>query len=468
MTFSTESLDQIIHQALKQWQTADETNSPLHRLNLARQHLRDGVDSRRITNELLQSALEILAKADAQKAELLRLRYEEQLPVYVVANRLGIAEATLHRRQQQAIAQLARIIDEQESQAKAKYQTDLDQRLLLPPQESLVGVQEYLNRLLPIVTTPGPPWLISIEGLGGIGKTALAGALLRHPDLMHPFAELAWVSAKPQDFHPGLGLADNPRAALSPAALVDALLAQLWPDQPQPASPIERQMLLSRLLKERPTLVVIDNLETIADYETLLPLLSQLASPGKFILTSRHSLRQVSHVYCCPLSALSLADSLAFIRSQGHSRSIDLLTTATDADLTRIFEVVGGHPLALKLVIGQLSALPLAQVLDNLKSATAGQEADQFYTYIYWQVWQMLTPSGQQLLLMMPLVPNGTFDQLLALSQLDPVDLSQAIQQLARLSLLQIGGSLAVPRYAIHRLTETFLLNEAIKWQSQV
>jgi hypothetical protein len=466
MTFSTESLDQIIHQALKQWQTADETDLPLHQLNLARQLVRDGVDPRRITHELLQPALEILAEADAGKAALLRLRYEEELPVHVVANRLGIAEATLHRRQQQAIAHLARIIDEQESQARARYQAELDQRLLLPPREELVGVREYFSRLLPLLTTAGPPWLISIEGLGGIGKTALAGALLRHPDLMYPFTDLAWVSAKPQDFYPGLELVENPRAALSPQALIEALLKQLWPEQPLPDSPGERQMLLSRRLKERPILVVVDNLETIVDYETLLPLLSQLASPGKFILTSRHSLRQVSPVYCCQLAALSLADALEFIRSQARRRSIEALTAATDADLTRIFEVVGGHPLALKLVIGQLSALPLAQVIDHLKSAT-GREIDQLYTYIYWQAWQMLAPPGQQLLLMMPLAQHGSFDQLLALSQLAPADLSQAIHQLARLSLLQISGSLATPRYTIHRLTETFLLNEAIKWRPQ-
>ncbi len=90
------------------------------------------------------------------------------------------------------------------------------------------------------------------------------------------------------------------------------------------------------------------------------------------------------------------------------------------------------------------------------------------YTYIYWQAWQMLTPASREVLLMTPLAQNGSFEQLLALSQLDPADLSQAIQQLARLSLLQISGGLAVPRYAIHRLTETFLLNEAIKWQAQL
>ncbi len=45
-------------------------------------------------------------------------------------------------------------------------------------------------------------------------------------------------------------------------------------------------------------------------------------------------------------------------------------------------------------------------------------------------------------------------------------DLSQSLRQLAALSLVQISGDLEDRRYIIHRLTETFLLNEAIKWQS--
>jgi len=65
----------------------------------------------------------------------------------------------------------------------------------------------------------------------------------------------------------------------------------------------------------------------------------------------------------------------------------------------------------------------------------------------------------------MPLAQGGALKQLLAVSQLDASELGQALQQLASLSLVQVGGTLDERRYTIHRLTETFLLNEAIKWQ---
>lgn len=60
----------------------------------------------------------------------------------------------------------------------------------------------------------------------------------------------------------------------------------------------EKQAILARWLKTKAYLVVVDNLETTADYQSLLPLLQQLANPSKFLLTSRHSLRGQANVYC--------------------------------------------------------------------------------------------------------------------------------------------------------------------------
>jgi hypothetical protein len=40
-----------------------------------------------------------------------------------------------------------------------------------------------------------------------------------------------------------------------------------------------------------------------------------------------------------------------------------------------------------------------------------------------------------------------------------------ALTELVKRSLVDVRGTLVEPRYAIHRLTETFLLTEVIKWQ---
>jgi hypothetical protein len=219
------------------------------------------------------------------------------------------------------------------------------------------------------------------------------------------------------------------------------------------------------LLKQVPSLVVVDNLETLADYETLLPTLLKLANPTKFLLTSRHSLRTHPDIFSWTLAELSLTDTLRLLRQEAETRGLTEAAQAPAEQLQSIHRVVGGNPLALKLVVGQMSILSLAQVLENLKQAQ-GQNIDQLYTYIYWQAWHMLDAPSQHAFLMMPLANDGPLAQLEAVTQLNPAELSRALQQLVALSLVQVKGTLAERRYTLHRLTETFLLNEAIKWKT--
>jgi hypothetical protein len=95
-----------------------------------------------------------------------------------------------------------------------------------------------------------------------------------------------------------------------------------------------------------------------------------------------------------------------------------------------------------------------------------GKTVDDLYSYIYWQAWNALDEAGRRVLLVMPLAQGGTLAQVTALAELDRADLIEAVERLATLSLLEITSDLEQPRYRIHRLTESFLLNEVVKWQA--
>jgi hypothetical protein len=381
-----------------------------------------------------------------------------------VANQLNISEATTYRRQQTAIRQLAVVLQELEAQARELYQSDLEKRLRLPPQVSLIGVETPLQQLHDILAPERDPWLVSIEGLGGIGKTALANALVRLREVARHFYDIAWVSARQQKLPSTLTLPSASGPVITEESLVDLLLEQFGQLSVLTQLPPQKKMILTRLLKQRPYLIVIDNLETVADYRSLLPLLRQMANPTKFLLTSRYSLRTQTDVFCYTVQALGLEEMLHFIRQEASNRGLAMVAEAPDADLKRIYDTVGGHPLALKLVVGQLASLPLSSVINRLQQAQ-GKSIEELYTFIYWDIWNLLKPAAQQALLVMPLVEEGTLEQLLILSHLDSDPLNQALEQLINLSLVQVGGKLDDRRYSIHRLTETFLLNEALRWR---
>ena len=339
--------------------------------------------------------------------------------------------------------------------------------LNLPTAQRLFGVEPAKQRLYDILDRPVPPWLVAIDGIGGIGKTSLAAAIVREFMTSDRFYGIAWISAKQEEFLPGGGLGMVDKPALDADTLVDALLEQLGDDISLARSTAEKIALLTDLLKQHPYLVVIDNLETVRDYEALLPLLRNLMQPTKFLMTSRNSLREYPDFFCYSIDELNQTDTIAFLHYEADLRGSTALVDAPRAQLARIHKVVGGNPLALKLVIGQLSIFSLSQILENLMAAR-GKKIDQLYTYIYWQAWQTLEPASQQALLAMPLAQRGTFNQLAILSELDLDDLNEALDQLVALSLIQVIGDLDERRYYIHRLTETFLLNEVVKWQSSL
>lgn len=463
-TISASKLRADVHQALKLWHAPNDDTSPLSDLSLFWRGVRiHGYKARLATNILLDQALKILAADyDPQEAILLRRRFLDRATMYQVSNELNFAESWANKKQQQAISHLADILTAMEYRAREEYIVALEKRLDLPPPNYLIGVDNALAELFGLLNAPKLPWLIAIEGLGGIGKTALANALVREIAPTHRFAQVAWVSAKQQDYLPGVGLLPVKRPALDLDTLSEALFEQLGDEPPRVHPPTEKMLILTQLLKRQPYLVVIDNLETVTDCQVLLPVLRKLANPTKFLLTSRY-MQAHSEVSRFPLTELNQGDSFAFLKHEAKVRRLTPLINASPDQLESIYQVVGGNPLALKLVIGQISALPLMQVLKNLKRAK-GQKVEELYTFIFWQAWQTVEPASRQALLAMPLAQNGTLEQLALTSQLELDELGPAIEQLMTLSLIEASGDLEQRRYRIHHLTETFLLTEIAQW----
>ena len=343
------------------------------------------------------------------------------------------------------------------------------------PDQTLFGVDKAVETVGSALNAVAHSWLISIEGIGGLGKTTLANTLVKEKvagwqggkvveSQEVTYQDIAWVSAKQEEYLPDRGIQSTGKPALDEESLMDQLLAQLA-DGPYPTgSSQEKRLALTKLLKEKTCLVVVDNLETAIDYQALLPLMRHLANPSKFLITSRMSLTGQGDVFAYSLSELDEEDALAFLRHEAETRGMVALAAASDEQLCSIYATVGGNPLALKLVLGQLQFLPLDPILTSLRTADS-EHSEQLYTYIYWQAWQMLDATSRHLLLCLPVVPNATFAQLQNVSGLDGDALQPAIMRLRDLSLVEIGGDLTETRYRLHRLTETFLMHEVVKWQ---
>lgn len=465
---SRTQLAEDVHQALKEWHSPIVDESPLAYLYVVQRALPDEDDLRSAGNRVVRDALEQLQQEREREADVLRMRFVDDMEAFKVANVLGVADSTVYKTQRDALQRLANLLYTMERKARTERYEVVEERLGPAPYTRLVGADASLDALLAQVRTWAPPWIISIEGLGGIGKTSLADVLVRRAVRLHLFDEVGWVSAKQQRFHLGGDIEEVAEPALTVDALVEALAEQVLGETVSPASlsPEEALQALRHRLNTIPHLIVIDNLETVQDVEALFPTVRNLVNPSTFVFTSRKSLYTEGDVFPFAVSELDEESALELVRMEAGLRNRPDLAAAGDEDLRPIYETVGGNPLALRLIVGQTYVHELDVVLDDLKGARS-DTIDTFYTFIYRRAWDYLDEPARRVFLAMPMVSQhgGTVDYLSNVSGFEECELRDELKRLVALNLVDVRGDIEEKRYTIHNLTRAFLLEQVAKWQ---
>jgi len=331
----------------------------------------------------------------------------------------------------------------------------LDRHIPLLDDRHLFGVEPLVEQVTRCLRDPEGQTLVVLDGLGGLGKTTVAQAAAASLAESDAFADVLWVSAKQAQLLPTGEMCALDKPALTFDELLTRLAAQLGRNDLSARSSQEREAALQTMFSTASYLIVIDNLETMTDYHTLIPRLRPLAGMSRFLITSRYSLRQSPGVQVCTVPALSRDDSLALLR---HELERQGRAISSDETLGAVYQAVGGLPLALKLLAAQLGHLPLSYVLDGLHVAR-GQSAEALYTFIYRRTWSLLDERAKRLLMSMLLVsPEGEdMDWLRLVSAMPDEEIEGALARLMDFSLVQVSGPLERPLYQIHRLTTTFL-----------
>lgn len=466
-SFSLSQLQKAIHQLLKQWHINRNVNDPLEQLVITRQLAADnGGNLRKAAKQLLVNGLDELEIEQARPAKVVRLHFLDGNKVSSVANQLNIAEATVHKDQKLAIERLGEFIYEQERIACEEHTRRLIQRLERPSYQTLVGVDGALDELYLLLTTEDAPHLLAVEGIGGIGKTSMTRAVVDRVINANAFADLGWVTARQEQLNLAGELTVHGRPALTADALVKELALQLSGHDSIVAasSPKQQRELLEARFRAIPHLIVVDNLETLDDVEVLLPTLRDLASPTKFLITSRQRY-EADGLYHFPVPELSEAHTLDLVRQEAAERNLPLLLQATDNELRPIYETVGGNPLAIRLVVGQTHVHTLDAILDDLAQAR-GATVENLYTYIYNRAWDTLEETARRVWLQMPLLVgrNANVQTLATYTAYEEDVIRQALTTLVNLNLVYSHGTLNDRYYSIHNLTRTFLLEGIAQW----
>lgn len=334
----------------------------------------------------------------------------------------------------------------------------------LPPKpyQRLIGRDLLLARLTGVLRDPDAAPVVSICGIGGIGKTALAYELAQraaHTDL---FVDVLWFSAKQAVFENR-----HTRIKRYASATLDELIDYIYgaiADRSHRTSPHDRREFLRTELKSKAYLLVLDNFEDFEDHKLVIDQLCEFLGPTRLIVTSRVQMESTCDIYHLDLGGLDEDYSLELINEEAQYRNVEAMMQADLSVLRRIHKQTGGMPLAIKLVVGEVHAgLDIHVVLSKLITAINEQE---LYRFIYFDLWHTLSESGQITLVSMPGFGSSVSAEMLyqvcKVSGVRRDEFEKALVELRSKSLVdrhyysEVGES----RYSIHPLTRNFVLSD--------
>jgi len=331
--------------------------------------------------------------------------------------------------------------------------------------ERIIGVEPLLNKITYWLRRKNGPQLISIEGIGGIGKTSVANHVLHRLSQDGDYEGFAWVNARTQTLSMSGEILPTSGNVSTLNDVISDLIYQFGQSHMAGMSIQEKIKVLRNITHSNRLLIVIDNLETIAEVSVLIPELIELAGKSHYLFTSRQSLSAYSGVRIFHVPELSLADSRRLVQFEIDRCKPEL--TLTENTFRSLYNIVGGIPLALKLAAAQFGFFPAEEIIQGMSSSV--EEYKNFYIFIYRQSWMLLDDIGKKMLLSMLSMSSDGEDRewICQMADLSQSEFTHGLGQLRRLSLVELSGTVEAPRYWIHRLTATFLQTDILdNWES--
>jgi tetratricopeptide (TPR) repeat protein len=317
----------------------------------------------------------------------------------------------------------------------------------LPPRSEFIGREAEKARVHEALRSRS--YLVSIDGIGGVGKTSLALEVayecLRvtkerklNGDTA-TFEGFIWTTAKDRD--------------LTLNALLDAVARTLeYPGIAQ-QSLEEKQIGVQKLLQGKPYLLVVDNFETVTD-EGVRDFLLKLPEPSKALITTRE--QKLRQAWAISLKGLAETEAFALIRNEGKRLGLPSLERAEDRVLSHLYQATGGTPLAIKWAVGQIKQK--GQSLDTVLAALH-EARGSIFDNVFARSWDLLSADARQVLVVMPIfATSASRSGIEAASDVYHFALDEALGQLVEMSLLDATDELDLNqrRYSIHPLTRAF------------
>jgi len=302
----------------------------------------------------------------------------------------------------------------------------------LPRRPYFVGREEELKAVLQSLHPNSRTFVIGVEGIGGVGKSAIAIEVSYRCIENDLFESVIWISSK-ESVLTVHGIEPLIPEAKSLSDILITIGSSLGNPTIGNLSIQDQIKRAYQLLARQTTLLILDNFESLSRNEQhdILDFLRRSPITLKVIVTSRE---RVTEGQIIRLQGLSFEESNALLEWDAQQKNIQL----TKDQNKYLVDLTGGLPLALLWVQGQIAVLgySVTQVLDKLKL-----DANiPILQYCFNHSWNLLRHNNEKkLLFILAILPDAVArDALKEISGIDDDDdFDNAISDLLQLTLIE-------------------------------
>ncbi|WP_273934676.1 P-loop NTPase fold protein [Kutzneria chonburiensis] len=319
-----------------------------------------------------------------------------------------------------------------------------------PPMPAhFVGRQDEL-RTLDRLTEAGGPTMCVVQGMGGVGKTALVVMWAERMAGKFPDGQI-FVDMR------GYSAAGTP---LSSAEVLGLVLRSLGVTADElPADLDARASQFRTLVSSRRLLIILDN---VAAAEQVLPLVIG-SGDCRLVVTSRQSLSELT-LATSRVSAFRVDPMSPDLARELLDQVLGLDRTDAEPDaVATIINECAGLPLALRIVGARAadSKRPLAELATELAAVGAGEFGEISVETAFSWTYQHLSANAARLFRFLGLHPGGqvTVEEAAALVDLPPNTATDALDELVRQNML--AGD-----YRLHALVHSYA-HELLLWEEE-
>lgn len=222
-----------------------------------------------------------------------------------------------------------------------------------PDYINFVGRKEELEQIRKLLHPQDRIWTIVIDGIGGIGKSALALEIAHRYNSEYEFLPeeerfdaIIWVSAKTTSLT-AEGIKTRYQVTNTISDIYKEIYVVLGNNEINLNNINDQNLIIKRALIQQRTLLIIDNFETIDD-ERVNSFIRELPNPTKSIVTTRHRIDIADPIR---LSAMPREDAINLIKQECKKKHVQL--KEEQAEL--LYKRTAGVPLAVVWSIAQIS-----------------------------------------------------------------------------------------------------------------